>query len=355
MPLNKRFRRSVKIGLPPGTIVHIGEQKTTQPSIDWISFSDKTLEQKQQVPADELRQLTPADTFTWINLAGLHDIDMIRDIGEIFSIHPLVLEDITNTEQRPKIEYLKDQVFIILKHLTFDTEAMAIKTEQICVLLGKKYVLSFQEYKIGIFEPLRKRLEAASDRFYNYGMDYLFFAVMDIVVDNYDLALESIEMAMETLEDEVLADPQKDHLDKIHSLKKEVMNARRIILPMRELVRDVAFEDSPLLQDHNSAYFRDLHDHIVQLAEMIETLRETISGLMDTYLTHISNRMNEVMKVLTIVATIFIPLSFLAGVYGMNFEIIPELKWPFGYGLFWGLALSIGIGLLVFFRRRRWL
>jgi magnesium transporter len=351
----KRLKHIDKIGLPPGTIVHIGEKKTDQTTIDRMIYSPTDLSQDKFESWDDEIAIPAGADYAWLNIAGLHDTTLLTKIGERFNIHPLILEDISNTEQRPKIEYLDEQIFVILKHVAFDQATATVATEHICLLLGGNYVLSFQEYKIGIFEPLRKRLQTAAGRFYGHGPDYLFFAIMDIVVDNYDLALEQIEDTMEKLEEGVLNVPEKSQLALIHNLKKEVSIAKKTIGPVRELVRSIDFLKSELLQDKNSAYFRDLHDHIVQISENIESARENTSALLDTYLTNVSNRMNEVMKVLTLVATIFIPLSFLAGVYGMNFEFMPELKWSMGYFVFWGLAITLGLGMFFYFRARRWL
>ena len=279
----------------------------------------------------------------------------MQKIGKHFGVHPLVIEDILNTEQRPKIEIYDDYVFVTLKMLSYNKDVKEIQEEQISLLLGRHVVISFQEREGDVLEPLRSRIKNSASRLRKYGTDYLMYAILDIIIDHYFYVLECIDEEISLLEDNVMNTPDQNHLQRIHYLKRELVNFRRLVWPMREVVSSLTRDEYHLIQESTEPFLRDLYDHVYNISEMIESLRDMVTGLMDVYLSNVSNRMNEVMKVLTIIATIFIPLSFIAGIYGMNFEFMPELNWRYGYFILWGLIILAAGGMLYFFRRKKWL
>jgi magnesium transporter len=267
----------------------------------------------------------------------------------------LVLEDILNTEQRPKIEIYANYIFISLKMLTYDIDLKEVQDEQISLILGKHFVLSFQEREGDVLTPLRNRIKGGSGRLRKSGPDYLMYAIMDIIIDHYFYVLECMDDEINQLEDKVMSTPDQAHLQRIHYLKRELVNFRRSVWPVREIVSLLTRDEHHLVKDTTEPFLKDLYDHVYNISEMIESLRDLVTGLMDVYLSNVSNRMNEVMKVLTIIATIFIPLTFFAGIYGMNFKYIPELKWHYGYFILWGLMIIVAVSMLIFFRRKKWL
>jgi magnesium transporter len=281
---------------------------------------------------------------------------VLEQLGERFGLHPLVVEDILNTDQRPKLEDYGEYLFIVLKsHYHSDGESGDAEIEQISLVLGPNYVLSFQERAGDEFEPVRERIRSNKGRVRRQGADYLAYSLIDLIADTYFLVLERLGERMETLEEELVTDPTTETLQAIHKLKREMVFLRKSIWPLREVIGALERGESPLIQDTTGVYLRDVYDHIIQVIDTVETYRDMLSGMLDIYLSSVSNRMNEVMKVLTIIATIFIPLTFVAGVYGMNFKHMPELEWPWAYPLVW-LAMIIIAGLMVaYFRRKRWL
>lgn len=346
---------SKKVGTPPGTIVHAGEKKVAKVSITIIDYDEVRFLEKEAKKIEECFPFKEKPTVTWININGIHDVELIEKIGKHFNIHPLVLEDIVNTGQRPKMEDFEDYIFIVLKMLYYDEKDEEIKAEQISLILGPNFVISFQEKEGDIFDPLRERIRSGKGRIKKMGSDYLAYALIDAVVDNYFTILEKLGEEIEGMEEELVTNPTQETLQAIHNLKRDMIFLRKSVWPLREVVSSLERGESPLIHETTGIYLRDVYDHTIQVIDTIETLRDLLSGMLDIYLSSISNRMNEVMKVLTIIATIFIPLTLVVGIYGMNFAYMPELGWRWGYPLVLLLMVAIGISMLVYFRRKMWL
>jgi len=348
-------KASKKIGLPPGTLVHIGEKKIEKTRIRVIDY-DKT--QLNEMELDDIEACFPLKekpTVTWINIDGLHEVEIIEKLGNHFDIHSLILEDILHTDQRPKIEDFESYIYIVLKMLSYDNELGEIRDEQLSLILGKKFIISFQERAGDVFNPVRERLRAGRFQLKNRQADYLSYALIDAVVDNYFIILEKLGEQIESLEDELLSNPGPDTLQDIHRLKRKLITLRKSIWPLREVIASIERGESSLFHKSVAIYLRDVYDHTIQVIDTIETYRDMVAGMLDTYLSSVSNRMNEVMKVLTIIATIFIPLTFIAGIYGMNFEFMPELKWHWGYPVVWIVMIVLGMLMIRYFRKKKWL
>jgi magnesium transporter len=348
-------KRSEKAGLPPGTLVHIGEKKTEKAKITIIDYDETQFEEKEAKTIEECFPFKEKPTVTWVNIDGLHDIEVMEKIGKHFDLHTLVLEDILNTEQRPKIEDFDDYIFVVLKMLYFDESQDEIRAEQVSIILGSNFVLSFQERVGDIFNPLRERIRNAKGRIRKMGADYLAYALMDAIVDNYFTVLEKLGEKIEDIEEKLVSNPTPETLQTIHNLKREMIFLRKSVWPLREVVSSLERGESSLIKESTKIFLRDVYDHTIQVIDTVETFRDLLSGMLDIYLSSISNRMNQVMKVLTIIATIFIPLTFVAGIYGMNFEYMPELKWRWGYFLVLGSMAIIGVWMLIYFRKKKWL
>ena len=348
-------RSSKKIGLPPGTLVHIGEKKIEKTRIRLIDYNDETFQEKEVKTIEECYPFKREPTVTWINIDGLHEVEIIDKIGQQFDIHPLVLEDILHTGQRPKMEDHENYIYIVLKMLFYDEQEDEIKDEQLSLIIGSNYIISFQERVGDVFNPARERIRTGRARIRKSGSDYLAYSLIDAVVDNYFIILETIGDEIETLEAELLENPRPATLQAIYALKRKLISLRKSIWPLREVISSLERIDSSLIQQSTDMFFKDVYDHTIQIIDTIETFRDMVSGMLDTYLSSVSNRMNEVMKVLTIIATVFIPLTFIAGIYGMNFEFMPELKWHWGYPVIWILMIVITIGMFFYFRGKRWL
>jgi magnesium transporter len=349
-------RVSKTIGLSPGALVHIGKKKIEKVRIRLIDYDEKQLQEKEPKSVEEGFPFKDLPTVTWINIDGLHDIEVMEKIGKHFNLHPLVLEDILNTEQRPKIEDFDDYIFVVLKMLYCDESEDEIRAEQISIIVGSNFVLSFQERVGDIFNPLRDRIRNAKGRVRKMGPDYLAYCLVDAIVDNYFVVLEKLGEQIEGMEEELVTNPTPETLQRIHNLKREMIFLRKSVWPLREVVSRLERGESELIKDSTGIYLRDVYDHTIQVIDTIETYRDMLSGMLDIYLSSISNRMNQVMKVLTIIATIFIPLTFVAGIYGMNFEYMPELKWHWFYPkAFWLVMLGVAGVMLFYFRRKKWL
>jgi len=346
---------SKKAGLPPGTLVHIGKKKMDKPKITVIDYDNKHMTEKELKRIEDAFKFRDTPTTTWINIDGIHETDITEKVGKHFNIHPLVLEDIANTGQRPKVEDLESYLFSVLKMLSYDEKENEVKAEQISLILGKKYVITFQESVGDIFDPLRERIRKSKGKFRKGRPDYLAYAIIDSVVDNYFLILEKIREKLESLEEELSEKPTTETLHTIHRLKREAIFLRKSVWPLREVANILAKGDSKLISKETALYFRDVYDHTIQVIDTVETFRDMLSGMLDLYLSSISNRMNEVMKVLTIIATIFIPLTFIAGIYGMNFKYMPELEFIWGYPAVWFVVIVIALIMFVFFRRKEWI
>lgn len=357
-PINtvtSQFRSSPKqIGLAPGTLIHVGEQKVEQSSISFIDYTPDKLISEKDVSLESCLALKTSPTVSWINLDGIHDITEVEAFGKAFDLHPLALEDILNTDHRPKSEEFEHYLLIILKMLHFDEQTNQIHAEQISLILTKNNVLSFQEQPGDVFDSVRERLERKNGRIRQRGPDYLTYALFDSIVDSYFHILEKIGDRLELLEEELLCQPTQETLQQVHHFKGQLILLRKSVWPLRELVNSLRQNESPLIDASTNVFLRDLSDHIVQIFDSLEIFRDTASGLIDLYMSSVSHRMNEVMQVLTIMAALFIPLTFIAGIYGMNFEVMPELKWRFGYPLVWLIMLALAAGMLVYFKKKKW-
>jgi magnesium transporter len=354
--MNKKISKSTeKVGLPPGVSFFVGERKVEQIEITVMDYDKSSIDFRKVKNVKEIFPYKDSKTISWINIYGLHDQEILEKLGEHFEIHPLVLEDIANTQQRPKIEFLDKYVFFVLKMIWYEGDDDTLKFEQISVLMGRNIILCFQERPRDLFDSIRKRLQDPNGRLRKGEADYLAYRILDVVVDHYFLVLETIETKIEILEDEVFENPSSDSVHKINQLKQDLIFLRKSTWPLRELMASIDREESPFFQKSTYMYIRDVYDHVIHVVDAIDTYRDMLSGLLDVYMSSISNKMNEVMKVLTIIATIFIPLTFFAGIYGMNFEFMPELKWPFAYPFLLGLMIVVAFAMLVYFRRKKWI
>ena len=348
-------RHSRKAGSPPGTLVHIGEKKVETVRITYIDYDEQYIEEKQVSNIEECFPFKTTPTVTWINIDGLHEVEIIEKLGKHFELHPLVLEDVVNTGQRPKFEDFEKYAFIVLKMLSYSEEMQAIESEQVGIVLGPNFVISFQERVGDVFDQIRDRIRNAKGRIRKMGPDYLAYTLVDAVVDSYFGILEKLGERIESMEEELVTDPTENTLQQIHTLKREMISLRKSVWPLRELISGMQRSESTLINESTGIYLRDVYDHTIQVIDTIESFRDMVSGMLDIYLSSISNKMNAVMKVLTIIATIFIPLTFVAGIYGMNFEHMPELKWRWGYLAIWLVMGTVFALMLIYFRRKKWL
>lgn len=354
-------RSSKNRGLVPGTPVFVGEKKAEEIKITIVDYDEKNFEIKEAQAVNECFPFKNTPTNTWINITGLHEVDVINELGKHFGLHPLIVEDIVNTEQRPKTDVFDDYIFLIMKMHKYNVESKEINTEQLSIILGKNFVITFQENHGDIFKPIMTRIKNNKGRIRKTGTDYLAYALMDTIVDNYFNILEDIGGEIGYIEDELVTNPTPETLHKIHFLKREMIFLRKSVWPLREIISGLEREESLLIKESTNIYLRDLYDHTIQVIDSVETFRDMISGMLEIYLSSISNRINEVMKVLTIFAAIFIPLTFIAGVYGMNFNPgksplnMPELNWYLGYPFALVLMAGVAVVLLFFFRRKKWL
>jgi len=349
-------KRSDKSGLPPGTLIHVGAPRAEEPRITVMVYDSLQMSEKELEGIGEAFPLDERPTVTWINVDGIHDVEIVEDLGQHLGLHPLVLEDILNPGQRPKVEDLGEQLYIVLKMLDWDEDGGQVTAEQISVVLGTNYVVTLQEGAGGdVLDPLRARIREAKGTIKEEGADYLAYSLLDGVVDRYFGVLENLGDKVEDLETHLIGSPGREALQELHDLKREMIFVRRSVWPLREVIAVLERGGSPLITDSTRVYLRDVYDHTIQVMDSVETLREMLSGMLDIYLSSVSNRLNEVMKVLTIFASIFIPLTFIAGVYGMNFHYMPELTWRWGYPAVWLVMLGVGVAMLLYFRRKRWL
>lgn len=355
-PLNRSLFqvRAKPVGLPPGTLEHVGERRVEQPVISLIRYDAHDFSSQSGLAVTEISR--PRDgAVSWVNLSGIHEIGIIEQLGERFGIHPLALEDILNTGHRPKLEEYDDYSLIILKMLFWEEQTRTMSTEQVSLVLGDGYVVSCQEREGDVFDGVRERLRRASGRIRQRGADYLAYALLDSMVDSYFHILEKIGDGLVRLEEDLVGTTNAGQLTAIHHYKRELLLMRRAVWPLRDLVNQLQKEDSSLIDEGTRIYLRDLHDHTVQVIDTLEIFRDTLTGLQELYMSSVSIRMNEIMKVLTIMASVFIPLTFIAGIYGMNFAYMPELQWRWGYFAAWGLMLGCAIAMLTYFRHKSWL
>ncbi len=348
-------KRSKKAGLAPGTLVHIGEKKVERSKMTLIDYDESQFQEREVREIEECFVFREKPTVTWINVDGLHQVEVLERLGQCYGLHPLVLEDILNTDQRPKMEDHGAYLYIVLKALDYNERSNEIDTEQISLILGQNFVFSFQEREGDTFDPIRDRIRNNKGRIRKMEADYLAYALLDSIVDNYFIILEKVGERIEWLEEKLVRHPTDETLQSLHQLKRELLFLRKGVWPLREVISSLERGESPLIKEPTRIYLRDVYDHTIQTIDTVETYREMVSGMLDIYLSSVSNRLNSVMKVLTIIATIFMPLTFLAGIYGMNFKYMPELEWRWGYPLVWLIMVGIGVSMLVYFKRRKWL
>lgn len=344
------------IGLPPGTPVSNNEGRTEKVRITVIDYDDKQFHESEVTSVEECFPFRDKETVTWINVDGIHDVSIVEKLCAHYGIHPLVTEDIVDTKQRPKMEDFDDYIYIVLKMLTFDGENDTVASEQVSIILGKGTIITFQE-RIGgdVFELIRSRIRNNKGRMRKLKADYLAYSLIDAIVDNYFIILENIGGMISFLEEEMMADPSPEMMHFIHELKRDVLFVRKSVWPLREVVSSFQKSESSLVHQTTWVYLRDVYDHTIQVMDAVEIFRDMLTGLVDIYLSSLSNKVNEVMKFLTIIATIFIPLTFVAGVYGMNFKHMPELETRWGYFAVVGFMVAVGITMLAYFKRKKWL
>ncbi len=354
--LLKRKRASDKAGMPPESLVFVGEQKIDKPVISVFQYDTERSEDREYSLEEALAVQTTPDKITWFNIEGLHDVDLVKRLCDKFSVPPLLVEDILNTSERPKVDIIGDVMFIVLRMLWQDDKDRSITTEHMSVVLGKDYILTFQEGVLGdVFDPIRIRLRMGKGKLRKQKIDYLCYELIDAIVDGYFGILEDLGDKIELLEESILVHPEQDPLRELHNVRNDLLNVRRSVWPLRDVINNIQREDDTFFSKGTQLYLRDLYDHTVQELETVETYRELLSALQDIYLSSISNRMNEIMKVLTIITTIFIPLSFIAGLYGMNFKYMPELEWRYGYPVIVMVMLIITYAMIRIFIKKKWM
>ncbi len=349
-----RRRAHTKIGLPPGSLVHVGDPGLPgKPPITLIAYGPTGVREMAEPTDEQIREARASNPVVWINIDGVEDGDTVRRMGELFGIHPLALEDVMSTRQRPKVDAYEGFLYIVFRMLQGD--GVAIKAEQVSLILGTGYLLTFQEKPGDIFDPVRIRIRLARGMIRGMGADYLTYALMDTLVDHYFLILERYGDAMEEMEENLVSNPDPALLQKIHGLKKELLALRKSVWPLRETIGTMERGELPQISRDIRLYLRDLYDHTIRVIETVESLRDVVSGMLDVYLSSVSNRMNEVMKVLTIISTIFMPSMFLASIYGMNFDNMPELHTRYGYFALLGGMGVVMVVMILYARRKRWI
>jgi magnesium transporter len=350
-----RKNRSKKSGLPPGTPIHIGEHRTDTVNIHSVTYNEAVVQEKDLTQEKEFSFSPSEHTLTWMSIKGIHDIAPLKQIATGFQLHPLVLEDLVNSEQRPKVEDYEQYLFLVLKNISWDEKTRTVHTEQISLILGQNFVLSFQEGNHDVFHPVQVRLQNSKGPLRTQGSDYLFYALLDAVVDNYFFVLEALGEEIEVLEERVMKQTGQESLQYLHELKREMILLRKSVWPLREVVGRLSRGESSLVRQTTQVYLRDVYDHTVQVIETIETYREMLTSILEIYLTSLSNRLNEIMKLMAMIATIFIPLTLIASIYGMNFKHMPELEFKWGYPIVLAVMGLCAIGMGLFFRRKKWL
>jgi magnesium transporter len=343
------------IGQLPGSLIYIGNKSVNDVKITILEYDEAGFTEREATGIEECAPI-PGKGIKWINIDGIQQTEVLREIGRQYGLHDLVLEDILNTELRPKIEFSDTYVLVSLKMLSYDSDSDEIEAEQVSMVLGHGYVLSFQEDRVGdVFDPIRNRIRTAAGKIRRAGADYLLYSLLDVIVDNYFLVLEKVGEQVEELEEEITHNPDRENLSAIYALKRELIYMRKAIWPLREIVSTLVREENSLIRKDTHKYLRDVYDHTIQVIDTTESYRDVTASLLDLYMSGVSNRTNDTMKVLTIISTIFMPLTFIAGIYGMNFDFIPELKWRYGYFAVIGVMFIICLVMLYWFRRKRWI
>jgi magnesium transporter len=354
--MKRRFlKKKINLGRAPGTLIDLQTGDLPAPSFTHFAYNEDHIEENNRVSAEDVRPDAQKNLVAWINVDGVHDVEILNRIGGLFNIHPLILEDIQNTGQRPKLDRSDDLMFVCLKMLRFDGQINDINTEQVSIIFGANFVITFQERQGDVFDPIRQRLRENKGRIRRSGADYLAYSLIDSIVDNYFAVLENIEEQIDSLEDRIMISSDAETAKKLHELKRKMLLIRRATWPLREVISALEKEESSLIHKATRPYLRDVYEHTIQVIDAVETFRDLISGLHDIYLSTVSNNMNSIMKVLTIIATIFIPLTFIAGVYGMNFRHMPELAWWWGYPAVIGVMVIVAVAMMFYFKKKQWL
>ncbi len=349
---------SAKRGLSAGSLVFVGEAKMPEVKISVIEYNENSFKTSTFGQIEAVLRRVPAvlaNGVTWLNIDGLHDIALIEQVGQHFGIDRLTLEDLLNTTQRPKLDDFESYVFLVVKVLNFNKTTMSLEIEQISFVLGKNFVLSFQELEGDTFNSVRQRLHKSGSLLRRRGADFLLYALLDTIVDNYFVITEALNEKIEDLEERLLYENNSVLINEIYALKKELGQLRKSIYPLREVIVTLDHNESQILSSDTKWFIRDIYDHTLQVIDHIDTFKDSAGTLLELYMSNISNKMNEVMKVLTVISTIFIPLTFIVGVYGMNFKNMPETEWEYGYFLILGLMVLAAVGMIYYFRRKKWL
>nr|MCF7935735.1 magnesium/cobalt transporter CorA [Synergistales bacterium] len=347
--------RTQRAGTVPGTITYTGAHRKEPVRLNYMNYNAQQLLEGTADSLEECKQALRYSGVTWINFDGIHDTSMVRAAGELFSLHPLTLEDIVDTDQRPKVEDYGHYYYIVAKMLWYDEQSETVQKEQISIVLLEGYVLTFQEQRGDSLGNVRSRIRSGKGLIRSTGADYLAYSILDAIVDAYFRVLEEIGEDVESLEEAIVQEPEEGTLQEIHALKRELIVLRRSVWPLRELVMRIQKQETALITKETYVYLQDVTSNALQIMDIIESFRDIVSGMLDTYLSSLSNKTNEVMKVLTVFATIFIPLTFIAGVYGMNFSYMPELQIWWFYPVLWGVFIAIIALMLFYFKRRHWI
>ncbi|HJX18192.1 MAG TPA: magnesium/cobalt transporter CorA [Acidiferrobacterales bacterium] len=349
-------KRSRKSGLPPGTPVHIGERKAGAPRVSLMQYDGEQLVEEEMTDVSACRTWLSRPGVTWINIEGVHQIDLLERLGECVGLHSLVLEDIANTGQRPKAEDYGGYLYVVLRMLSLQAASQEVVGEQVSLIVGPNFVISFQEGIAGdAFNPIRERLRTAKGRVRREGADYLVYSLIDAIVDGYFVLLEKLGEQIEVLDERMLANRAGDVARTIHLLKREMIWLRKAVWPLREMINTLQHAETPLIRASTGVYLKDVYDHTIEVIDTVETYRDVLSGMLENHLSLLTTRLNEIMKVLTVISTIFIPLTFITGIYGMNFRFMPELEWRWGYPLSLLAMVIIGVAMYFYYRRKKWL
>ena len=355
LDLHKFVSKTAKRGSIPGTVEYIGKPRKEEVKIEVLEFDESTTSEVVVSTVDGLKAYIKHPGIKWFQVTGVHNSEILNQIGNVFNIISLDLEDIANTTQRPRIEEREDYIFMVFKVIQIEPETREVNIEQVSMIMGTDYVITFHETTPKVFETLQTRITTGLGRVRKMKSDYLVFAITDIIIDQYFTLIETIGEMIEETEEELITSPDQSSQEAIYKLKRRLGYVKKSIWPAREVLNQLQHSDHELIEEGTKIYFRNIYDHTIQIIETLESLRDLTSGMMDLYLSTVSYKMNEIMKVLTIFSTIFIPLTFFAGVYGMNFKNLPELEWKSGYFIFWGIMITITIVMLFYFRRKKWL
>lgn len=348
-------RQSKKAGMPPGTLVYTGVKSDVIPTLSLMSYTPENIQENHEKNLEDCLSARIENGITWLNIDGLQNIDLIKQVGKSYNLHPLVLEDILNPVQRSKIEMFEHYVFIVMKIMIWHENKKNFSIQQISIILGDHFVLTFQEKKCSLFDPIINAIRAGQGRVREQDSDYLCYILMDTIVDQYFIILDKLGEHIEKIEQIIISDPTRKNVQSLYRLKRKLFTFRKIAWPVREITNHLLQAKVSFVCDFVLPYFRDVYDHIIQIIDTVETFRDMLSSMLDVYLSSLTNRINEVMKVLTIIATVFIPLTFIASIYGMNFKYMPELQWKYGYFAVLGIMGVVVVVMLVYFRKKKWI